>query len=442
MKLKPSEGNKTFCMAPWTHSYISPQSERRICCASTEPAQTFTQYIDTAKGSGEYTPMTLEEHWNSDNMKSIRARMLRGETLEECKVCDQSLLHTTTYRNYFNSLFGRHIDSAYENTTDDGATTLKTISFDYRFSNLCNFKCRMCGSMLSSQWEAEERKHNMGAVDHNLWMQPDIKKKIQTFTKNVVEKEFADAVESKQIEEVYWVGGEPLMYEEHWKYMKRMVDIGHSNDVHARYNSNLSRIKFKGIDLFKDLLINFKSWQMCASIDGTGEIGEYIRTGLDWQQWKENFEYGLKFANHKRNPRQMQIDFTLTTLGLFEVETMFDLSLQYESVIISKVCFAFSPDIMMAPMCLPRHILDRKVDEILANIEHRATWRQQGMIDMLKQLKNRPTFEEQWPNEYKVGFMKGRSRLRSLEKIREQKTTFDEIMDKDKEMSQWWNREM
>ena len=276
MKLKPSEGNKTFCMAPWTHSYISPQSERRICCASTEPAQTFTQYIDTAKGSGEYTPMTLEEHWNSDNMKSIRARMLRGETLEECKVCDQSLLHTTTYRNYFNSLFGRHIDSAYENTTDDGATTLKTISFDYRFSNLCNFKCRMCGSMLSSQWEAEERKHNMGAVDHNLWMQPDIKKKIQTFTKNVVEKEFADAVESKQIEEVYWVGGEPLMYEEHWKYMKRMVDIGHSNDVHARYNSNLSRIKFKGIDLFKDLLINFKSWQMCASIDGTGEIGEYI----------------------------------------------------------------------------------------------------------------------------------------------------------------------
>jgi hypothetical protein len=300
----------------------------------------------------------------------------------------------------------------------------------------------MCGSMLSSQWEAEERKHNMGAVDHNLWMQPDIKKKIQTFTKNVVEKEFADAVESKQIEEVYWVGGEPLMYEEHWKYMKRMVDIGHSNDVHARYNSNLSRIKFKGIDLFKDLLINFKSWQMCASIDGTGEIGEYIRTGLDWQQWKENFEYGLKFANHKRNPRQMQIDFTLTTPGLFEVETMFDLSLQYESVIISKVCFAFSPDIMMAPMCLPRHILDRKVDEILANIEHRATWRQQGMIDMLKQLKNRPTFEEQWPNEYKVGFMKGRSRLRSLEKIREQKTTFDEIMNKDKEMSEWWHREM
>ena len=139
-KLKPSQGNKTFCMAPWIHTYLSPQSERRICCASTEPAQNFTQYIDTAEGSGEYKPMTLNEHWNSDHMNSVRSRMLKGERLQECKVCDDSLLHTTTYRNYFNSLFGRHIESAYDQTTEDGKTTLLPKSFDYRFSNLCNLQ--------------------------------------------------------------------------------------------------------------------------------------------------------------------------------------------------------------------------------------------------------------------------------------------------------------
>lgn len=441
-KIKPNEGNKTFCMAPWVHTYLSPQSERRICCASTEPAQNFTQYIDTAEGSGDYQPMTLNEHWNSEHMNSVRARMLKGEKLDECKVCDDSLLHTTTYRNYFNSLFGRHIEKAYDQTTEDGKTTLLPASFDYRFSNLCNFKCRMCGSMLSSQWEAEERKYNIGAQDDNLWMQPEIKEKIQTFTKNVVEKEFSDAVEEKRIEEVYWVGGEPLMYEQHWKYMKRLVEIGHANNVHARYNSNLSRIVFKNIDLFKDILVNFKSWQMCASIDGTGAVGEWIRTGLDYKKFIENFEYGLSFANHKRNPRQMQLDFTLTTPGLFEVENMFELSLKYDVVIISKVCFAFSPNIVLAPMVLPRHILDRKVDEILAKIEHRAGWRQKGMIDMLKNLKNRPTFQEQWPDEYKVGFMKGRSRQRSLESIRTQPITIDEIMQKDKEIHEWWTQKV
>ena len=52
---------KTLCLAPWVHTYLSPQTERRMCCASREPAQSFTQYIDTASGIGKYIPITLEE---------------------------------------------------------------------------------------------------------------------------------------------------------------------------------------------------------------------------------------------------------------------------------------------------------------------------------------------------------------------------------------------
>ena len=46
-RIKPSEGNKTFCMAPWTHTYLSPQMERRLCCSSREESTNFKQYIDT-----------------------------------------------------------------------------------------------------------------------------------------------------------------------------------------------------------------------------------------------------------------------------------------------------------------------------------------------------------------------------------------------------------
>ena len=38
--------NKTFCMAPWSHTYISPQAERRMCCASREEHSFQKQYID------------------------------------------------------------------------------------------------------------------------------------------------------------------------------------------------------------------------------------------------------------------------------------------------------------------------------------------------------------------------------------------------------------
>ena len=71
--IKPKEGNNTFCTAPWSHTYLSPTSERRLCCASTEPAQSFEQYIDTAEGTNEYNPMSLPTWWNSDHLKICKA---------------------------------------------------------------------------------------------------------------------------------------------------------------------------------------------------------------------------------------------------------------------------------------------------------------------------------------------------------------------------------
>ena len=88
----------SLCMAPWVHTYLSPQTERRMCCASREPAQNFEQYIDTAAGSGQYIPITLAEHWNSPHMMSVRSRMMSGETLPECEVCNDKLLNTDVYR--------------------------------------------------------------------------------------------------------------------------------------------------------------------------------------------------------------------------------------------------------------------------------------------------------------------------------------------------------
>jgi hypothetical protein len=209
----------TLCMAPWTHTYLSPQTERRMCCASREPAQNFTQYIDTQSGTGQYKPITLEQHWNSEHMKSVRRRMMAGEQLPECDVCNSKLLNTDVYRSYFNSLFGSKYQLAMELTTPDGATKITPVSWDYRFSNLCNFKCRTCGDMLSSAWETEQRQHNMidWANPKNNWMMPIVKEQITQFQDTQIEQEFATAVEQHRIEEVYWVGGEPLMYEQHWR---------------------------------------------------------------------------------------------------------------------------------------------------------------------------------------------------------------------------------
>ena len=419
-------------MAPWTHTYLSPQTERRLCCASREPAQNFEQYIDTSAGTGKYIPVTLDQHWNSEHMRSVRRRMMAGETIPECDVCNSKLLNTDVYRSYFWAMFKHKYNSIWETTDADGSTSMLPVSWDYRFSNLCNFKCRMCGDMLSSSWESEQRQHNMinWSDPKNNWMQPAVRKDIAAFQDQQIEAEFASAVEQHRIEEVYWVGGEPLMYEQHWRYMNRIVELGDGPRVYARYNTNLSRTSYRGIDLFDDIINNLRDWQICASLDGTGPIGEYIRTGLDYASWRKNYDRAVTASTHRR---QTRIDFTLTLPGMFEVGNIVRLAQETNTDILAKVVFAFTPDIVMSPLALPRHLLDPWIDELVTTCSG-------AMQDVLMQLKTRPTFEEQWPDTWKQGIANGKRRVLKLEQIREDKFTMADILAGRSEILKWWNQ--
>jgi len=429
---KPDIKPDTLCMAPWTHTYLSPQTERRLCCASREPAQNFEQYIDTSAGTGKYIPVTLDQHWNSEHMRSVRRRMMAGETIPECDVCNSKLLNTDVYRSYFWAMFKHKYNSIWETTDADGSTSMLPVSWDYRFSNLCNFKCRMCGDMLSSSWESEQRQHNMinWSDPKNNWMQPAVRKDIAAFQDQQIEAEFASAVEQHRIEEVYWVGGEPLMYEQHWRYMNRIVELGDGPRVYARYNTNLSRTSYRGIDLFDNIINNLRDWQICASLDGTGPIGEYIRTGLDYGSWRKNYDRAVTASTHRR---QTRIDFTLTLPGMFEVGNIVRLAQETNTDILAKVVFAFTPDIVMSPLALPRHLLDPWIDELVTTCSG-------AMQDVLMQLKTRPTFEEQWPDTWKQGIANGKRRVLKLEQIREDKFTMADILAGRSEILKWWNQ--
>jgi len=422
-----------LCLAPWVHTYLSPQTERRMCCASREPAQSFEQYIDTAAGTGEYKPQTLEAHWNSDHMRSVRRRMMANETLPECAVCNEQLLNTDVYRSYFNRMFGHLRETVLAATDSTGRTTALPVSWDYRFSNLCNFKCRMCGDMLSSSWESEQRANNMidWSNPKNGWMQPSVREQISQFQDTQIEQEFSDAVEQHRVEEVYWVGGEPLMYEQHWRYMQRIIALGDGPGVYARYNTNLSRVSYRGCDLYSDILAHVRDWQICASLDGTGATGEYIRTGLDYSAWRDNFARGLDIATHRR---QMRIDFTLTLPGLFEVERIQALADEFDVDILAKVIFSFSPDIILSPLALPRELLDPTVDRLVATLPAGA------LRDVLLQLKNRPTFSEQWSHgEAAAQLSRGKQRILRLESIRGDTYTLADILHTDPEIGAWYD---
>jgi len=212
--------------------------------------------------------------------------------------------------------------------------------------------------------------------------------------------------------------------------MQRIIELGDGPRVYARYNTNLSRVEFGNRNLYKNILLGLRDWQICASLDGTGTTGEYIRTGLSYSTFVKNFREGLAIAT---NPRQMRLDFTLTLPGMTEVDNMNALATELGVQMLAKVVFSFSPDIVMSPLALPRHLLDPWVDELAGRSAG-------AMRDVLLQLKKRPTFEEQWPDTYHAGLAKGRARVLKLEQIRTQSTTMTDILAQRPEVLEWWNQ--
>ena len=423
---------KYLCTAPWTHTYVSPQGERRLCCASREEAKFTKQYLDSGGGSTNFNPVSLEEHWNSDYMKDIRKRMLAGEAIPQCAVCNDNILNLHTYRKYFTeTLFPHKIQDILDSTDETGHTTMIPISYDYRLSNLCNFKCRMCGDQLSSSWESENKIHT---TPTDAWLQPNTRRKISNFQVEVLEEELQAAVDQGVIEEIYWVGGEPLMWERHWTIMQQLVDTGQSKNVVVRYNTNLSRTKYKNYDLY-NMLDNFKNVNICASIDAIGDIGEYVRTGLKWPEFLQNFYDGM-FLLDKYGHDAIVFDVTLTTPGLFGLKDMFDKVTELDVKSYFKFTYAFDPTKIIAPTALPKSITMPYCQELIEYMEPRKTWKTQIYIDSLKSLMERKSFDEEFPN-YKEGLKRGKNQILFLEKIRDQKLTFRDILNEP--AKEWWD---
>jgi len=83
-------------------------------------------------------------------------------------------------------------------------------------------------------------------------------------------------------------------------------------------------------------------------------------------------------------------------------------------------------------LALPRELLDPWLDTLISTSYG-------AMQDVLTQLKTRPTFQEQWPNEYQAGLLKGKFRLIKLERIRKDRLSIRDIFKRKPEILEWYD---
>jgi organic radical activating enzyme len=294
---------------------------------------------------GDLSKQTLSDVWNSKPMRDLRLNMLNGKKSESCKRCyafedagQQSM------RNTLNERYAHHFLEV-ENTTEEGAyNKLNLVYWDFRFSNICNFKCRMCGPQLSSGWY-EDTKKIYGTLPSDIPNDSDPDKLWQQIIP------LFDTVE-----EIYFAGGEPLIMEEHYRILNKLVEM-QKFDVHIRYNSNCSQFRYKSMNVL-DIWPKFEKVDMFASLDGSWKRGELIRKGQSWQKFLDNRQQmKIKSPNVK-----FTINYTLTVLNSFH--SMDFHKEVYEQGIINdiddfRLNFAVNPD----HLCV--HILPLEIKEKL-----------------------------------------------------------------------------
>ena len=298
--------SKTFCMFPWLHLYSSPRGDVYPCC-TTNPVETL----------GSVKKNSLKEIFNNDKTKQLRLNMLNEVPNEVCKSCykmEESSPYS--YRYFSKTVLGHNFDDTVANTNPDGSLDdFKMKYIDIRFSNICNFKCRTCGSECSSQVAAEERQ--LGKHDY-IVLHADDK------SGNLLD-EVMEHLDHAQM--IYFAGGEPLITEEHYVIVEELIKKGRT-DVTLKYNTNTSTINYKGKDLF-DLWGRFDHIDVACSIDHFGERAELLRHGTDWGTVESNL---IAFRNLPN------VTFSISTvLSVFNYLTIHDF---YNYLIGKKLIFA------------------------------------------------------------------------------------------------------
>lgn len=273
------------CLHPFLHLHISNNGTAKACCVANIPF-------------GNINEQSLEDIWNGAAINKLRAKFLKGEKDNRCAVCYK--LEATggkSIRMETLEKFG-HLPI--------NPTPKLPVYFDIRFSNVCNFRCRTCWHGASSKWfhEAKQLGTNVGE---------------QAIIKNVKSLDDFIAKTGKALlgaEEFYFAGGEPLVTEEHYLLLEWLLHNKATN-ARLRYNTNFSKLTFKNYNIL-ELWKHFPKVEVLASIDATGELGEYIRTDSVWKTIVSNREK-IRALPHV----QFKIAPTISTLNVHHLPDLY-----------------------------------------------------------------------------------------------------------------------
>jgi hypothetical protein len=119
---------------------------------------------------------------------------------------------------------------------------------------------------------------------------------------------------------------------------------------------------------------------------------------------------------------------------MLDIHNIQQLAQELDSEILAKVIFSFGPDIILSPLALPREILEDWIADTADRLPDGA------LKDVVLQLRNRATFQEQWPDTYQDGLRRGKARMQRIDRLRNSAVALEHILQKDARIHEWYSK--
>jgi MoaA/NifB/PqqE/SkfB family radical SAM enzyme len=296
-----------FCVLPWVSIEASPIGTVRPCCLATD------EILDNEGNKFKLNQAGFQEIQNSQHMRSLREQFLAGEQPQTCRRCwnEERAGRTSKRMHTLDRL--KHMG-----ISEDWTADAKPLMFlDLKLGNICNLKCRICGSWSSSQFATEElnfiidKEEKKTSFHYQMLRDGAWPRESEQFWAQL------DSAMS-EVRYIEFTGGEPFMIREHFDLLKRLVEKNYAHQIEIHYNTNGTQYPEEAEEIWQ----YFKHVEIAFSIDDVESRFEYQRTNAHWTEVCENIE---KF----RAMRERNLNMTLQvccTINVFNVMYLEDVA--------------------------------------------------------------------------------------------------------------------
>jgi len=291
-----NEVSPSFCVAKWKQVTMHLHNGHTHSC---HHPKTHLIPIEEIKRN----PKALH---NTEFKKLQRRMMLEGRRPPECDYCwrvedSGNELSDRVIKSADTSWAYGHIDEiAMTPWNKDVDPSYVEISF----SSVCNFKCSYCGPSVSSQWMEEIERYGAYPTSNKFNNLQWLKQQKEIPIPNNQDNPYVDAFWEwfpnmyQNMRQFRITGGEPLLSKNTFRVLDYIIENPNPNLVFS-VNTNLNpppELLDKFIEKLK--IIQEKKCvervHLFTSAEAHGKQAEYIRYGLNYNDWLNNLERIIK----------------------------------------------------------------------------------------------------------------------------------------------------